>query len=290
MKRFLRLRAKLRQSPRAGFTLVELSLAIAIFAFFLVVVIGGLLNMLRVFQQASTTRANQQTARQVIDDIRKEATFANSVELVHFPSIPKIKNIAQPYTPGVSPAGNFDDLVGLCVHRNAIGDVMYFAAEEYAASNYPVSSQQPAYALNQMSTFFGSGTNLGSGSKDHYFSTKHIYKADTCNPFQLNNEVSIAPKGLDDDAVKGHIQRIGSDLGSAAASGLVENTNVQFFRAIPVTTTHDFTSNSFDISVMVTQIGPPASTITGSTGTTSNATQFDNTVVMGTTVFPNVLP
>ena len=59
------------RKPEAGFTLVELLLAMAVFSFMLVIVTSGYIQLMRIYQSGLASRATQQNARGVVDNIEQ---------------------------------------------------------------------------------------------------------------------------------------------------------------------------------------------------------------------------
>ena len=101
---------KLTKKP-AGFTLLELIIATAIFTFFLIVIVAGLLNVTKVFQKTSGIVSNQQAARIILEDIQKEAEFSQKVEL--------ITNLT---TIDSSPT----QTSGICITRSRYGKLLFY--------------------------------------------------------------------------------------------------------------------------------------------------------------------
>jgi len=66
------------RSPQAGFTLIELLMAMAVFSFMLLIVTAGFLQVIRIQQSGVASRATQQNARLVLDDIMKETRQASA--------------------------------------------------------------------------------------------------------------------------------------------------------------------------------------------------------------------
>lgn len=69
---------KARTSP-AGFTLVELILAMALFSLVMVIVSVGIIQVMRIYQSNLATRRTQQAARLVVEDVTREVRLATRV-------------------------------------------------------------------------------------------------------------------------------------------------------------------------------------------------------------------
>lgn len=67
------------QKAKKGFTLVEVIIAGAIFSFLLIVAIGALVNALTIYAGANISRDNQQSLRNITEEIGRRASFATNM-------------------------------------------------------------------------------------------------------------------------------------------------------------------------------------------------------------------
>ncbi|MBW3538219.1 prepilin-type N-terminal cleavage/methylation domain-containing protein [Candidatus Parcubacteria bacterium] len=65
-----------------GFTLIELLLAMALFSLMLLVVIGGFINIVRMYQAGLASRNTQQNARSGLEEMVRTARGASAAEVV----------------------------------------------------------------------------------------------------------------------------------------------------------------------------------------------------------------
>lgn len=258
-------RDRLNQLPagRHGFTLIEITIAAALLALFLVIALGSITNLTNLFQQTQAVQNNQQAALLMIEAIKREAAFAVNVQAVP---------IAPP-----APVNDTEPILnGLCINRNANGQVLFFIAEDpsgpakfrnITSANY---NDPTGYENDQIDGpngfYLSSGRPSYVGPGPDYFAVKHLYRSDNCS--------------IHDPANTAHVSKVGGN------SGLINNTNVQFFSVQTVTTAHDQTTLSYAVGLEVTQLGPPGIVINAS----NPGKQFDDTVVMRTVIYPNVLP
>jgi len=64
-----------------GFTLVELTLAMAIFSFMLALISVGVLQIGRIYQSGVYSRRTQETARNIMEDIAREVRSSTNIEV-----------------------------------------------------------------------------------------------------------------------------------------------------------------------------------------------------------------
>jgi prepilin-type N-terminal cleavage/methylation domain-containing protein len=67
--------------PQTGFTLVELVVAMAVFSFMLLIVMGGFINIIRLHNAALANNAAQDNARTAMDDMVKAVRDSTGVAL-----------------------------------------------------------------------------------------------------------------------------------------------------------------------------------------------------------------
>lgn len=68
---------KKKQNKQSGFTLVELLVTVAIFAMFITIASGSLVNVLKMEQKVNVLRQTQTSARYILETISREARNAN---------------------------------------------------------------------------------------------------------------------------------------------------------------------------------------------------------------------
>lgn len=65
------------RAAEAGFSLVELLLAMAVFSFMLLIITAGFINVVRIQQSGVASRSTQQSARLVLDSLMKDVRAAS---------------------------------------------------------------------------------------------------------------------------------------------------------------------------------------------------------------------
>jgi len=74
-----------------GFTLIELIFAMTMFTFFLVISFRTIVNIIKIYETARTSRNNQQVARTILEEITHQDGFSNGISVTAaFGNIPTI--------------------------------------------------------------------------------------------------------------------------------------------------------------------------------------------------------
>lgn len=82
---------KLQQNK--GFTLVELTIAIALYSFLLLIVLGGFMGVFWIFNKVNTANKVQQDARTSIDVITRATRFSNQAQVLSDPNQANVSKV-----------------------------------------------------------------------------------------------------------------------------------------------------------------------------------------------------
>jgi prepilin-type N-terminal cleavage/methylation domain-containing protein len=71
-----------KQKKQAGFTLIELLMAFSLFSFVLLLMVGGFIYTMRIYQNGVATRNTQEAARLISETLTRQIRTASKVEIV----------------------------------------------------------------------------------------------------------------------------------------------------------------------------------------------------------------
>lgn len=124
-----------RLQRNRGFTLVELTIAIALYSFLLLIVLSGFMGVFWIFNKVNTANKVQQDARTSIDVITRATRFANQAQVFSDPNQQNPTNKV------------------LCV-SGSDGNIRFYRAKISGSDNYAIYQQnvgicdQSAYYTN----------------------------------------------------------------------------------------------------------------------------------------------
>lgn len=148
-----------RRSSQAGFTLIEIVVAMALFALFMVATLGSLGALSKVYQHGIATRRAVDNSRLLIEDVARVARFASNASVgddrANFPG---------PAFPVVSPAANVTCGPSLLLDTPTQTDQYEFDldSQDFTGSNYvTVGSTKGA---NYLVNFVNNSLSSNQGS------------------------------------------------------------------------------------------------------------------------------